>query len=335
MKRIAGVYLILAMVLLISACSDKLLTISVIEENETSENIDTNEKEDDKGEDEVITEVPSYNEIEFIDITGTFINGEVVLKLSISNEDKFQINSLQINGETYNEFESNNDNTEMILNIDEGLNVGNKLYELNAIYYGNDIVDFEEIVVEDNTVDITITYNINGYEFLQIPQFPMDYVRVTAVYHSKSYYNYYGVTHKGIDMGGADGGYGNDEIFSIADGEVVHISNSSTAGKYIVIKHDNLINGQTVISRYLHLDKYEDFSIGDTIQKGQLIGIEGKTGKVDGAHLHFEMWIAPPGYDYYYYDITYYAVDPNFYLFVDDFQTLSTTSLEEEIIKIK
>lgn len=332
MKRVVIFYVVLVIILLVSAFSNRLLSVDLhAEEEEIVDTVDNvNDTEDEDQEENI-----KYTEIDFKEMNGTFINGEVVLNFSLSNEDNLQISSLLINGETFREFEVNDEFTEVVLRINEGLNVGNKIYELEAIYYGNDVIELEETVDENNTAQVFITFNINGHEFLDIPQYPMDSIRITAEYNSQSYLNHYGIAHKGVDMAGINGVSGEEKIFSIADGEIVHIGNSNTAGKYLVIKHENLIKGQTVITRYLHLYKYENFSIGDVVEKGQLLGLEGATGKADGVHLHFETWIAPLNYDYNFYDLTYYVVDPIQYLFLHDFQTLSNDSAEKDVIKIK
>jgi murein DD-endopeptidase MepM/ murein hydrolase activator NlpD len=179
-----------------------------------------------------------------------------------------------------------------------------------------------------------MTYNVKGYEFLDIPQYPMDYVRITAAFNSEDYYNYFGRVHRGMDLGGKDSTYGIEPILSIANGEVILIKTSTNAGKYVVVAHEDLIVGKTVITRYLHLDRFGNISVGDKVSKGQILGYEGDTGRTEGAHLHFEMWIAPKNYQYDFNDIDKYVVDPVFYLHVYKHQYLSTRSVEYNIVRV-
>ncbi len=75
-------------------------------------------------------------------------------------------------------------------------------------------------------------------------------------------------------------------IMASADGEVI-ISRTGGwnggYGNYIVIKHSN--GTQTLYSH----NNANYVSAGDTVKQGEVIGTVGKTGKVTGAHLHFEI----------------------------------------------
>ncbi len=89
------------------------------------------------------------------------------------------------------------------------------------------------------------------------------------------------------------------KIFSIADGEVVWIKKDSKVGGYskkyifdgnrIVIRHPN-----GVYSAYEHM-KFGGVlvKVGQTVKRGQLIGMVGNTGWSSGPHLHFELFRKP------------------------------------------
>lgn len=86
--------------------------------------------------------------------------------------------------------------------------------------------------------------------------------------------------HKGIDMAAPEG----TEVYACKAGKVTSIvSLDVTFGNYIVIKHSNGLS-----SIYAHLSKV-CVSTGDNVETGQKIGLVGKTGKVTGPHLHFEI----------------------------------------------
>lgn len=56
-------------------------------------------------------------------------------------------------------------------------------------------------------------------------------------------------------------------------------------GNHIIISHND-----GSIAQYWHLDKEGAFvNIGDTVQKGQLIGLSGNTGYTAFPHLHFQV----------------------------------------------
>lgn len=90
--------------------------------------------------------------------------------------------------------------------------------------------------------------------------------------------------HNGLDIAGGDVVLGSP-IFAASDGEIVYLGNSSSAGIYVTIKHDD-----TFTSRYLHMSRHElGLQVGDTVQAGQIIGYVGNTGISTGPHLHFDI----------------------------------------------
>lgn len=85
--------------------------------------------------------------------------------------------------------------------------------------------------------------------------------------------------HKGIDIAGSL----NSPIMAVDNGRVTKSYYSDTYGHVVFIKHSN--NLETV---YAHLNKRE-VNEGQLINKGQIIGRMGNTGKSNGVHLHFEV----------------------------------------------
>ncbi len=72
-------------------------------------------------------------------------------------------------------------------------------------------------------------------------------------------------------------------VVSTGDGIVVMTRNHPYAGNYVVIKHDS-----TYSTRYLHLSKIL-VRKGQKVTRGQRIGLSGKSGRVTGPHLHYEL----------------------------------------------
>lgn len=107
----------------------------------------------------------------------------------------------------------------------------------------------------------------------------------------------WGVLHDGTDIAGC--GYGSN-IFAAQSGTVVE-SKKKTGyyaggygdnGEYIIIDHHNGI--YTIYAHMCPGCRY--VSVGDQVEKGQVIGGMGQTGAATGVHLHYGMWI---GYPYY------------------------------------
>lgn len=106
--------------------------------------------------------------------------------------------------------------------------------------------------------------------------------------HISSYFGYRSCAgcstmHSGIDFTPGAG----VPIEAIADGVMVAPSLSDgSLGVHVTIEHN--IDGVIVRSTYAHLQSGSvAFQIGDTVKRGQVIGLVGNTGQSVGPHLHF------------------------------------------------
>lgn len=87
--------------------------------------------------------------------------------------------------------------------------------------------------------------------------------------------------HAGIDINGSKG----DVIFSAGDGKVLDAGYHHSYGYYIIIEHSEQLK-----TLYGHLSSIEAKS-GDTVVKGEKIGLMGSTGRSTGTHLHFQVML--------------------------------------------
>jgi len=83
--------------------------------------------------------------------------------------------------------------------------------------------------------------------------------------------------HLGVDYRGALG----DPIYAANRGVVALVSNFFLAGNVVYIDH-----GNGLVTAYFHMSKQE-VAAGDTVERGQEIGLVGATGRVTGPHLHW------------------------------------------------
>lgn len=86
--------------------------------------------------------------------------------------------------------------------------------------------------------------------------------------------------HTGLDVVGGVG----TEIYAPAAGEVVFAGPLTVRGNATVIDH-----GWGVYTAYMHQSEIL-VEVGDKVKAGQLIGRVGGTGRVQGPHLHWEVW---------------------------------------------
>lgn len=91
--------------------------------------------------------------------------------------------------------------------------------------------------------------------------------------------------HRGLDIVISD-----KKIYVPADGKVIFAGKNTGYGNMITIEHNmnkKEIGNIPILTRYGHLDKML-VKVGDIVKKGQLIAIEGTSGRSTAAHLHFE-----------------------------------------------
>jgi murein DD-endopeptidase MepM/ murein hydrolase activator NlpD len=87
--------------------------------------------------------------------------------------------------------------------------------------------------------------------------------------------------HYGIDFGGGVG----IEIWAPAPGRVVFTGPLDIRGNVTILDH-----GLGVYTGYFHQSEIL-VNVGDQVETGQVIGLVGGTGRVSGAHLHWEVWV--------------------------------------------
>lgn len=84
--------------------------------------------------------------------------------------------------------------------------------------------------------------------------------------------------HNGVDYVAPVG----TPIMAAGDGKVTHSGYNNLNGNYVFIKHAN-----NIVTKYLHLSR-RNVKVGERVKQGETIGRLGATGRVTGAHLHYE-----------------------------------------------
>jgi murein DD-endopeptidase MepM/ murein hydrolase activator NlpD len=86
-------------------------------------------------------------------------------------------------------------------------------------------------------------------------------------------------SHRGLDFVGAN----REEIISPSEGKVVLAGRFGDYGNAIVIDH-----GFGITTRYGHLRTIK-VEVGQKVKRGDVIAIQGNTGRSTGSHLHYEV----------------------------------------------
>ncbi|MBE3520208.1 MAG: M23 family metallopeptidase [Firmicutes bacterium] len=111
--------------------------------------------------------------------------------------------------------------------------------------------------------------------------------RVTSYFGQR-----WGSFHSGIDIAAPAG----TPVLAADNGMVSYRGWNGGYGRLVLIDH-----GNGTVTAYAHLSGYE-VSVGDRVEKGQVIGYVGSSGNSTGPHLHFEVrvnGVAKNPLDYY------------------------------------
>ncbi|GAB4573274.1 MAG: hypothetical protein Tsb008_07630 [Rhodothalassiaceae bacterium] len=113
---------------------------------------------------------------------------------------------------------------------------------------------------------------------------PLDGARLTSRYGSRKHPVLgYVRAHRGLDFGAPTG----TPVYAAGDGIIERASRYGSYGNYVRIRH----NG-TYKTAYAHLSKYgPGIRQGVRVRQGDVIGYVGATGRVTGAHLHYEVLV--------------------------------------------
>ena len=85
--------------------------------------------------------------------------------------------------------------------------------------------------------------------------------------------------HQGLDIRGPIG----SDVKATADGTVIVQDYDKTSGRHVVIDHGNGFR-----TKYAHLKKIL-VQKGDTVARGEVIGLVGNSGRSTGPHVHYEI----------------------------------------------
>lgn len=137
---------------------------------------------------------------------------------------------------------------------------------------------------------ISYYYNLNwGY-----PLKNKDYNYINSPYAPRPSLN---DEHRGFDINEKDNqaDIAGQALVAPFDGVVkwvgADLNTSNGCGYYICITSKNVdpVTGKNLIAIYQHMQSNANFSINETVKKGDIVGYAGNTGRSNGSHLHFEV----------------------------------------------
>ncbi|WP_457622345.1 peptidoglycan DD-metalloendopeptidase family protein [Persephonella sp.] len=180
-------------------------------------------------------------------------------------------------------------NRQLILeNIDLKLNIDKKTAELHQLSVK--LENIEEMIglkpednidISDRIIKVSLTTSQIYFLFKNIPNgSPLKKTVIT----SRFGYRKHPVTgnkdfHPGVDLRAKIG----TPVYATANGIVEYAGRKGNYGKLIIIQHNYGFK-----TLYGHLSKIK-VKTGQFVEKGQLIGYTGKTGFINGPHLHYEI----------------------------------------------
>ena len=126
-------------------------------------------------------------------------------------------------------------------------------------------------------------YNRNGESIKKtLLMTPVDGAKITSNFMSKRRHPILGYSraHKGVDMAAPTG----TPIYSAGDGVITVKKRDGGYGNWIEVKHNTNYS-----TRYAHMSRFANVSVGQRVRQRQVIGYVGMTGMATGPHLHYEV----------------------------------------------
>ena len=112
---------------------------------------------------------------------------------------------------------------------------------------------------------------------------PVDFKYISSSFNPRRLHPVTGrvSAHRGIDYAARTG----TPVVASGNGKVIKSAYNRLNGNYVFIQH-----GSQYVTKYLHLHK-RYVKTGQKVKQGQRIGSVGATGRVTGAHLHYEFLV--------------------------------------------
>ncbi len=163
------------------------------------------------------------------------------------------------------------------------LQIGDYIIEKTDLNVPPETIDPATIQSESDEMKSIVAPFTEERYWQELFQPPVSNPRLTSIFGNWRTYNgnSYGTFHTGVDYYAQD----KTEILAPAPGRVVFAEERVICGNTTVIDH-----GWGVYSRYCHQSKFM-VQVGEMVQAGQVIGLVGHTGRSEGAHLHWEIWV--------------------------------------------
>ena len=132
----------------------------------------------------------------------------------------------------------------------------------------------EEYLLQQNLWEIVTDMSWNGGFIMPTDTPVSEKFGVIRIFNEKK-----NSVHRGIDLKGKTG----TPVRAINSGKVVLRKKLFYGGDTLVLDH-----GMGLLSVYMHLSEYK-VPEGAMVQKGEIVGLVGMTGRATGPHLHMSV----------------------------------------------
>lgn len=168
------------------------------------------------------------------------------------------------------------------LNLNKNIQQVNFEELVNIANFSSDNNNITDSMVLKKVMDKNIAYLNNLEDFINAVPFsePLDAHYTSSTFGTRlDPFTKTPRTHHGVDLVGSYMA----KIHAPADGKVIFVGDKGGYGKAVILEH-----GYNIKTVYAHLHSY-NVKVGDNVKRGQVIAIQGNTGRSTGQHLHYEI----------------------------------------------